>query len=746
MLLATLAFVDDDLPGEHRRMRLRLNILFGLDDAYRLYQAGALFQKATDDIPRLRRQPHENSSMWEGRERPWRRRAISAFAEALVLAAERDWVLPSPEPKIDRVFDLDPATRVLVGRDEEVRQLEGSTRRVLLITGPPGVGKTALARTLANQMAARFGDGCLQIDFHAYSASPEISVADGLRSLLQRLGHREEDLPYDEVLLTSMFRSIAEAQEILIFADNVKDSRTVLALAGGRRSIVIVTSRSELPALYGEIDVEHVALDILDLDECLDLFRIYLEERVDREEEYAVELAKMCGRLPLALTIVAASTSRRKRVRLSTVVNELRASRAGVLDLSLPESEVTIAAVLGWSLRRLSFDQVRLLASLAMAKMYLIEIDAALALHLGSRHDLDTLAEDKLLTLNGETEIIDIADLTLNFLDVFPALEHVRGRFGERNELRVIVSDVRIQAHEALKLIDSRQRAVGHSLVSEPWKFTQKLPDQFERHRQEMTIYNLRHFGHVQQRWGGYEDAFGDLLQSANIARRSGAFDHSVAAIRDLYALIGRWEATSESELPVIGGVDDLVALVWDSVCMGAARTGWRLRFAPLISDLTDLSRSRELQLERDPEYWEQNFYGSDSTSDFLEIVASFGETARRSSVAEVSTTWLERRDSLRDAERELRSHFEAGSFSLSQVEAFRVEVVAQAQSVPTIEVLWSVEPTLIWSAIRCRELGSLEVSHDLLRLAHEIYVSRRTFIGHEDAVLDVLQERARLI
>ena len=74
---------------------------------------------------------------------------------------------------------LPSGTPVFVGRDQHLDQVDaladdaGKTARIAVVTGQPGVGKTALAVHWGHGAADRFPDGQLYVDLRGYDPSGE---------------------------------------------------------------------------------------------------------------------------------------------------------------------------------------------------------------------------------------------------------------------------------------------------------------------------------------------------------------------------------------------------------------------------------------------------------------------------------------------------------------------------------------------------------------------------------------------
>jgi DNA-binding SARP family transcriptional activator/Tfp pilus assembly protein PilF len=207
------------------------------------------------------------------------------------------------------------------GRTEELSTLDKSVdgeTRIVGVSGPAGMGKTALALQWAHQVRDRYPDGQLFLD---------MSTVDALPHLLRGLGVPPERVPADPGEQAGMYRSVLHGKRVLVVLDNCRDAAQVLPLVpGDEASLLLVTSRSRLTALATHHAVRLVNLDVLDRAESLALLgRVCGADRVAREPAGAAELVELCGRMPLALRIAAATLA----VREHTPIAALTARLAG---------------------------------------------------------------------------------------------------------------------------------------------------------------------------------------------------------------------------------------------------------------------------------------------------------------------------------------------------------------------------------------------------------------------------------
>jgi hypothetical protein len=197
-----------------------------------------------------------------------------------------------------RQLELDTLDRALGSREPPV----------VLISGPAGMGKIALAVQWANRIADRFPDGQLFLDLRGHDPETAIPAAEAITHLLHGLGVPDERIPTALTAKANLYRSLLHGKHILIVLDNCGDAEDVLTLVpGGGTSLLLLTSRKVLGALVVSHAVCGLSLDALGGKDGLTLLtRVLGPDRVDREPGAAARLAELCGGMPLALRIAAA--------------------------------------------------------------------------------------------------------------------------------------------------------------------------------------------------------------------------------------------------------------------------------------------------------------------------------------------------------------------------------------------------------------------------------------------------------
>ncbi|MEU6245414.1 BTAD domain-containing putative transcriptional regulator [Streptomyces sp. NPDC047024] len=262
---------------------------------------------------------------------------------------------------------LPRAPRGFQGRTEELAALSRAAAGeapVCLITGPAGVGKTALALQWAHHKAAVFPDGRLYADLRGFSETGEPALTDVLREFLPALGVPPRRVPESASAAAALFRTLTERRRLLVILDNARDSATVRALLpGGPDCVTLVTSRHRLEGLIASDAARPVPLDVLEPQDGMALLAGVLgEERVLAEPVAALRLAELCGGLPLALRVVAARLAGRPGRPLAALAAELADERGRLAYLAVDDTGV--AAALRLTVQQLPPDAVRLLARL----------------------------------------------------------------------------------------------------------------------------------------------------------------------------------------------------------------------------------------------------------------------------------------------------------------------------------------------------------------------------------------------
>jgi tetratricopeptide (TPR) repeat protein len=233
--------------------------------------------------------------------------------------------------------------------------------RLVGISGPPGIGKTALAVHLAHRLRPRYPDGQLYAELRGGTPQPAHPAA-ALAWLLGGLGVDGAALPAELDRRAALLRSRLDGRRVLLVLDDAVDAAQVRPLLPGTPGCgVLVTSRRRLVGLPGLHDV---SLPLLDPPAATDLLRRGTPDRRTAGDPAAeAEIVALCGGLPLALRIAGSRLAARPHWPPARLRDALRDERRRLDELTAGDLEVR--ASLAASYRSLSGAAGRLLRGLA---------------------------------------------------------------------------------------------------------------------------------------------------------------------------------------------------------------------------------------------------------------------------------------------------------------------------------------------------------------------------------------------
>lgn len=180
---------------------------------------------------------------------------------------------------------------------------------IVALSGPPGVGKTALAIHAGHHLRAAFPDGQLYANLHGYSLRAPVSPTDLLAHFLRALGVPPAGVPADLEEQAALFRSLLSDRRVLVTLDNASSAEQIRPLLpGGTPGAVVVTSRNSLRGLHALDGAKLLTVPVVAHGEARDLLSHLIgEDRVAEEPEAIDRLVAACGYLPLAIRIAGAN-------------------------------------------------------------------------------------------------------------------------------------------------------------------------------------------------------------------------------------------------------------------------------------------------------------------------------------------------------------------------------------------------------------------------------------------------------
>ncbi len=239
---------------------------------------------------------------------------------------------PARRPEWDGArFQLPGDVANFIGRADLVGEIlaavtpSGSAVPPVILSGPPGVGKTALAVHVAHRLRPVFPDGQLYVNLRGFSQSPPVPATDALAQFLGALGVAAEHLPASLDQRSTLFRSLLADRRVLLVLDNASNADQVRPLLPGHLGCaVLVTSRDMLSGLSAVNGARRIPVDPVTTREAVSILATIVGHRVSQEPGAAVEMAAACGYLPLALRIGAANLAAMPGRLVSSYVSLLR--------------------------------------------------------------------------------------------------------------------------------------------------------------------------------------------------------------------------------------------------------------------------------------------------------------------------------------------------------------------------------------------------------------------------------------
>jgi DNA-binding SARP family transcriptional activator/tetratricopeptide (TPR) repeat protein len=311
-----------------------------------------------------------------------------------------DLLASSPGPR-----ELPADITTFTGRSDLVERIASDLvsmgPRPVVISGSGGVGKSALAVRVAWRVAGRFPDGQLYLDLHG--ATPDVSPlspADSLGRLLRSLGLVGADVPVGTDEASCRFRSLTSGRRMLIVLDNVLDSAQIRPLLPSSPTCgVLVTSRRELVSLEGRIGYQLGVLPEADARSLV--ARLVLGPDMPDDDATLTEVARLCGGLPLAISIAAARLATRPAWTLESLAARLRNERNRLPELE--DGDRAVRASFMVSYNGLNSAEARMFRLVSLLEVSHVGIAVAAALAEVTEQEaedfLDHLVESRLMEI-----------------------------------------------------------------------------------------------------------------------------------------------------------------------------------------------------------------------------------------------------------------------------------------------------------------------------------------------------------
>ncbi len=276
---------------------------------------------------------------------------ISGSGTTNIAGGDINIIQPPHLPTASAFFTIEAPPADFTGREEELQQLLSafdSSHSALLcgMTGSGGIGKTVLARLAAQKLADRFPYARLEINLQGTS-HPPLDPAEAMRRLLAPF-YPAQKLPDNPAELRGLYLSTFRQHAALLLLDNACDAAQVRALLPEPPSAAIVTSR--LGFSLPEKGLQPLKLNLLPKDEARLLLRKVSPRLVSESDDSLVQLANICGSLPLALRVAGSLFESRPDWSLPSYHQRLNNEHARLSLLTDPDDpDLNVRACLALS-------------------------------------------------------------------------------------------------------------------------------------------------------------------------------------------------------------------------------------------------------------------------------------------------------------------------------------------------------------------------------------------------------------
>ena len=324
-----------------------------------------------------------------------------------VAGRDQNFFTGPASPPAEAMRTLPRDVTAFTGRDAELQRLIAAAAGVAgvvaihTVDGMPGVGKTVLVTHAAYLLAGDYPDGQLFVDLRAHT--PGVQPADPgevLARLLACTGLAPREIPAGLEARAERWRGRLAGKKVLLVLDDAAGHAQVGPLLPGTEGcLVLITSRRRLIALDG---AQPLALDTLPPDQAVKLFT-RLARRPADDAAAVAELARLCGYLPLAITLLAGRLAHHPSWNIAGLTADFSAAQDRLTELAAGDrpGDRAVAAAFQMSYRNLPPGRQRLFRLLGLHPGTDIDAYATAALAgvrlAETRRDLDALYTDHLI-------------------------------------------------------------------------------------------------------------------------------------------------------------------------------------------------------------------------------------------------------------------------------------------------------------------------------------------------------------
>jgi tetratricopeptide (TPR) repeat protein len=346
----------------------------------------------------------------------------------------RNKAMDKPQTDIPRQIPSPPMD--FTGREGEMKYLLTQFTRGATITcllGMPGIGKTALAYKLAQELKDRYPDGQILVELEGTTEKP-LTPAEAMGKVI-RAYDLQASLQDDYAELSKQYRQKLYGKHALLLLDNAADGKQVLPLLQlpSNGCAVIITSRKKfsVPGMPNPFP-----LDTLKPSEARNLL-MKICPRIDGQAD---ELANLCGYLPLALRASASLLAVKSNQNVETYLEELHSERTRLKMIGNEGVDLDVEASFNLSYRRLTPEMASVFCRLSIFPS-----------------DFDATAEEAICQDLGHAHLSDLVIWSL--VDFIPTSAKNKGYRYHLHDMARIFADSHL---EAAAKTEAQQRHAGY--------------------------------------------------------------------------------------------------------------------------------------------------------------------------------------------------------------------------------------------------------------------------------------------
>lgn len=485
--------------------------------------------------------------------------------------------LPLPLPDFTgRQRELEQIIKVL-GNTTLAQDAHGS---IAIVTGVAGVGKSALALQVADQVKSEFPDAQLYINLRGSEGQP-LEPLDVLAGFLRVWGIEEPSIPQSLSERSEVYHSVMADKRVLVILDNARDEFQVRPLLPQcSNCAVLITTRRPMNGLESATVLE---LPVMSEFEARSLLETFISpESITAEPEAIQKMITQCDSLPLGLRIIGGFLRQFPNWQLADYVTKLEEEGQRLAQMHLSDLSVRPSLVLSYqSLDETSARLFRLLGLLvgvnftADIAFTLLEVEPIMA-----QASFDTLVKWQLVTpvSQGRYRFHDLVRLFARGLlaqqEPADVRQAARLRLSRWYLQRAKVVDLAINPETRRQLVQSVIKGKDILSTEHHWLLTALYWFEIERanilasvewaHQAEAwdvvvsLAQTLVNFFNTHSYWRDWERTHGLALTASRELGDRQKEAQTLINLGNVYSLAGQWEKANQCYQQSLGIFQEL--------------------------------------------------------------------------------------------------------------------------------------------------------------------------------------------